>query len=304
MTAGSEGGGLRPFRFIAPMPPPETRDWVGAVRRMEDLGFSTVSVSEHLTGGWSMDPLVAMAAAAAATSRLHVLSLVLANDLHRPDALERAATTIHRLSGHRLELGLGAGWLAEDFAVAGVPFAPAATRIARLEATVASLGEQFRTAFGADRPPILVAGGGPRILAVAGRQADIAGIHARLPHGRLEPGVEADFGAERVAAKVGWVRDAAVAAGRAIEDVELQFNVYLVDVRDGRRAAARRLGTFADGLAVDPELVAASPSVLVGSVDQCVELLLERRERYGLSYLRLSEDVEAVAPIIARLAGR
>ena len=302
MSASAET--VRPFRFIAPMPPADVRDWIGAVRRIEDLGFSTVSVSEHLTGGWTMDPLAAMASAAAATSRIHVLSLVLANDLHRLDALGRAATTIHQLHGHRLELGLGTGWLAADFAAAGVPFAPIGTRIERLETTVETLGRQFQAEFGPDRPPILVAGGGPRILALAGRLADIAAIHARLPGGRLERGTEADFGAERVAAKVAWVREAARAAGRSAAEVELQMNVYLVDIHGSRRAADRRRSTFAERLAVSPELVASSPSVLIGSVEECVDLLVERRERFGLSYLRLSDDVESVAPLVARLAGR
>src|SRR5262245_21378424 len=52
---------VRPFRFIAPMPSLElpAARWRDEVRRIEDLGFSTVSVSEHVTGGWAMDPFVA-----------------------------------------------------------------------------------------------------------------------------------------------------------------------------------------------------------------------------------------------------
>ena len=60
--------------------------WRDEIRRIEDLGFSTVSVSEHVTGGWAMDPLVTMNAAAAASERLRVLSLVLLNDLRHPGA--------------------------------------------------------------------------------------------------------------------------------------------------------------------------------------------------------------------------
>ena len=78
------------------------------------------------------------------------------------------------------------------------------------------------------RPPIMIGGGGRRILELAARLADIVGVHCRLDLGA--PGAEAvaDLSAERVSEKVGWVRAAAAAAGRAPDEIELQFSTYLV----------------------------------------------------------------------------
>ena len=316
----------RPFRFIAPMPSfdlPPAR-WRDEVRRIEDLGFSTVSVSEHIVGGWAMDPLTVMMAAADATDRLRVLSLVLMNDLRHPALVHRAAATIDRLSGGRLELGLGAGWAARDYAALGLPFDPPGVRVDRLAESIEIIGRLFEDEpvtvagrhFSVDalpgspkavqrpRPPILVGGGGRRVLELAARSADIVGVHAAMAGGELTSDVAADFSAERMAAKVGWVRAALAAAGRPADAVELQFSVYLCEVGKPRRAQERTRSTFAERLAMDPRLVADSPSVLQGSVDACADLLVERRARFGFSYLRLSDDIDAVAPLVKRLAGR
>jgi probable F420-dependent oxidoreductase len=316
----------RPFRFIAPMPPfdlPPHR-WRDELRRIEDLGFSSVSVSEHIVGGWAMDPLAVMMAAADATKRLRVLSLVLMNDLRHPVVLHRAAATIDRLSGGRLELGIGAGWLARDYVALGRVFDPAPVRIERLAESIEIITRLFADqpvtfmgrhvgvhdlagspkAVQRPRPPILVGGGGRRLLQLAARTADIVGVHAAMPGGELTPDVTADFSAERLDTKVAWVREALVDAGRADDDVELQFSVYLCRIGGQRRAQEGTRSTFAERLAVDPKLLVDSPSVLIGSVDACADLLIERRARFGFSYLRLSDDIDAVAPLIRKLAGR
>jgi probable F420-dependent oxidoreductase len=300
------------------------RRWRDAIRRIEDLGFSTVSVSEHVTGGWAMDPFVAMTAAAAASEHLRILSLVLLNDLRHPALVHRAAATIDRLSDGRLELGLGAGWQAADYEALGLSFEPPGARIDRLEealeiiqrlfdvdpVTIDGRHYQVRRLAGLPtptqrpRPPLLVGGGGRRILELAARKADIIGVHATLPGGALAPGAVADFGAERTAEKVEWIRGSLERAGRPIDAVELQLSVYLCQIGGGERASRRTMSTFADRLAVDRQLVADSPSVLIGDVETCVDRLQERRERYGFSYLRLSSDIDSVAPLVQRLAGR
>ena len=297
--------------------------WRDEVHRIEDLGFSTVSVSEHLTHGWTMEPLTVMTAAAAATKRLRVLSLMLSNDFRHPALLHKAAATLDVLSDGRLELGVGAGWMADDYMATGIRFDPPTERIDRLRESLAIIsglfgpnpvdhtGVHYRIA-GLDglpkpvqrpRPPIMVGGGGRRILSLAAEVADIVGIHSRLPHDRLTPDEAADLGADRVAAKVGWVRHAAAIAGRDMASLELQFSVYLVDVTDSARGARASVSSFAELLRSEPALVAESPAVLAGSVDHCVDVLRERRARYGFSYWNLGGDVDAVAPIVARLSG-
>src|ERR1700704_5052576 len=112
----------RPFRFIAPMPRLQGSPtaWLDSIRRIEDLGFSTVSVSDHLTAGWAMDPLTALTAAAQVTSRIRLLTLVLGNDFRHPVPLHKAFATLDVLSGGRVEIGLGAGWMESDYTSTGL----------------------------------------------------------------------------------------------------------------------------------------------------------------------------------------
>ncbi len=296
--------------------------WRDAVRRIEDLGFSTVSVSEHLTHGWTMEPLTVMTAAADATTRLRVLSLVLSNDFRHPAVLHKAIATLDVLSGGRVELGIGAGWLEDDYTAAGIPLDPPGIRIERLAESVQIIrglfgveplsfeGRHYRID-GLDglpkpvqlpHPPIMIGGGGRRILDFAAANADIIGIHAMLPDGSLSALAAADLGAERIGAKVSRVRETARAAGRGDDALELQFSAYLVKVTDSPADAGASTSSFAGLLGADPGLVARSPAVLAGSVAECIERLQEHRERYGFNYWNLGADIEAVAPIVAKLA--
>lgn len=314
---------LRPFRFIAPMPRVglDVVAWRAELRRVEDLGFASVAISEHLTQGWAMEPLTTLAAAASATRRLRLMTLVLANDFRHPVILHKAAAMIDVLSDGRLELGLGTGWRRDDYDAAGLAFDSPGVRIDRLEEAIDVLtglfgptpltyeGRHYRVTaldglpkpIQSPRPPLLIGGGGPRILALAGRVADIAGIHARLPAGEVTAEAAADLAPERFAEKVAIVRAAAVAAGRPTP--ELQASIYLARIGGPSGAAISGGSSFAGALAADPDLVARSPAVLVGSVEACIDALIERRERYGISLWHLGADIDAVAPIVARLAG-
>jgi alkanesulfonate monooxygenase SsuD/methylene tetrahydromethanopterin reductase-like flavin-dependent oxidoreductase (luciferase family) len=99
----------RPFRFIVSMPrlADGVAAWQSALRRIEDLGYSTVAISDHFTQGWAMEPLVTLAAAAAETERVRLLTLVLGNDYRHPVLVHKAAATIDVISGGRVELGRG-----------------------------------------------------------------------------------------------------------------------------------------------------------------------------------------------------
>jgi probable F420-dependent oxidoreductase len=316
----------RPFRFIASMPPTDgtVAEWLDAVRRIEDLGFDAVSVSEHLSGGWRFEALTAMTAILAVTSRLRVMSLVLANDLRNPVMLHKAAATMDDLSGGRLDLGLGAGWMERDYRAAGVPFAPAGERIERLEEAVRiikglfaapefSFAGRYYTITDAEglprptqlpHPPILIGGGGPGILALAARHADIVGVHARLGGPDVTPAAVRDLAEEAVAAKVALVNQALQAAGRSPETVQLQWTIYECRITDDPRVEKLSTSPFARLLRAESELLERSPAVLVGSLASCVERLLELRERFGFNVIKLSGDAEAAAPIVRALAGR
>jgi probable F420-dependent oxidoreductase len=316
----------RPFRFIASAPSLDrsVAAWRDAVRSLEDLGFATVAVSDHLTGGWTLDPMVALMAAGEASDRLRLLSLVLANDFRHPALLHRSAAMIDVFSSGRLELGLGAGWLKADYQAAGVGFDDPATRIERLAESVRILkllfGPEPATFAGRHysiealdglpkpvqqpRPPILIGGGGRRSLTLAAREADIISVHALLRAGALTSEAARDLGDTAMQRKIDLLRTEATAAGRALEAVDLQFSIYLCEIHDATSDNRAAVSSFSRLLKADPDLMASSPSVLVGSLEECVEKLEERRERYGFNYLKISADPATIAPLVARLAGR
>jgi len=314
---------VRPFRFTTSMPALTTpvQKWRDEIRRIEDLGFSSVAISDHLTGGWSMDPVVALTVAAEATSRLRLLTMVLCNDLRHPAVLHRSLANLDVVSDGRLEIGLGAGWKEADYRASGIRFDPPATRIARLAESV----EVIRGLFGPapltyrgdhyqvtgltglprpvqqPRPPLLVGGGGRRVLELAGRVADIVSVAPRLdPH--ADPrAIARRLSGTDLARKIAWVRDAATTAGRDPRSLELQLSILDMSLTH-RGVRHRWTSSLARGLPTDA--LAGSPVALHGDLEACVDRLWELRERYGVSYLHLGGDLDGAALIVERLAGR
>jgi probable F420-dependent oxidoreductase len=307
----------RPFRFGLSLAGfDHGHDWAETARRVEDLGYSTMLVPDHL--GNQLAPLPAIAAAAAATTRLRVGTFVLANDFRHPVLLAKEAATVDLLSSGRLELGLGAGWRREEFDAAGLAFDPGPTRLARLEESVTVLrglwgGERFSFAgdhyrvqglegrplpVQAGGPPLFLGGGGPRLLALAGRVADVVGLAPRSrPDGTLDP---ADVTPEATDAKLAVLRQA---AGPRFADLELNVLVLAARVGQGvsRQREAERL---AASWAVGPDAVLASPHAVLGPPEQVADDLLEHRARFGISYVTVPEPaMAAFAPVVARLSG-
>jgi probable F420-dependent oxidoreductase len=309
-----------PFFFIAPMPRlAPGGDWAAELRRIEDLGFHAVGVSEHYSHGWAMDALTAMNFALAETSRLHALPLVLNNDLHHPAMLAKAIATADVLSAGRASLGIGAGWLQDDYRALGIEYQPAPVRVARLEEALRVItaffaadrvtfsGEYYRLAevealprpARSPRLPILVGGGGPKMLDLAARYADIVGIHMRLRSSSFDEASARELTRARIEEKVSLVADAAARAGRARPD--LQFTCYDVNIGGSQVTPARP--SFTDYISARPGSFAGSPASLRGDVSKCVDDLLRWNEELGISYWNLGGDVGALAPVVARLSG-
>jgi len=308
---------LHPFRFGVTAPTVLSGPaWVERVRRIEQLGYSIVHVPDHFRD--QLAPVPALAAAAMATTRLRVGSLVFSNDFRHPVVLAKEAATLDVLSGGRFELGLGSGWLREEYDQAGISFDAPGTRIERLTEAVGIVkgllaservtfsGRHYAIAGLQGRPspvqrphpPILIGGGGQRTLALAAREASIVGLvpRARRDGGGLD---RADFGETAFRQKIEWVRGA---AGDRFDSLELHELIQAVVVTDRRTATA---GQLAARFGVTRELVLETPYVLVGTVDEICASLRERRERYGVSYLTVFDrDLETFAPVVGRLAGR
>jgi probable F420-dependent oxidoreductase len=318
-----EGTVSNKFRFSAAMPrlAESASAWRADLRRIEDLGYSTVAISDHFINGWVMEPVVAMTAAAEATSHLRVLSLVLGNDYRHPALVHKSMATLDMLSGGRVEIGLGAGWLASEYEAANFPFDPAGVRVDRLAEAVDVIkglfgaepltyeGKHYRIReldglpkpVQAPHPPLLIGGGGRRMLELAGTVADIVSINTTWRPGAPTGSALLDLTDERVAAKVAIARAAARTAGRDPGNLRFQTAILSLNLTDVPGSRPWVSSMAAD--VTDPAVLAASPVVLHGSVASCVETLQRRREEYGLDYIHIGGDPVAAAPIVARLAG-
>ncbi|MCU1499435.1 MAG: hypothetical protein JWM47_3388 [Acidimicrobiales bacterium] len=309
----------RPFRFgvQCSSPPSVTaRSWRELARRTEDLGYHRLTVSDHLDD--QLAPVAALMAAADATTTLRIGVLVLSNDYRHPAVLAKEAATLDILSEGRFELGLGAGWMNTDYERAGIPMDPPPVRIARLEEAVQVVkgllsdgpchftGEHYRIdgLSGSPKPlqqplPLLIGGGGRKVLELAGRHADIVGLNPKLPDGVIDAAAGRDGTAAATERKIGWIR---AAAGDRFADIELHTRIHLAAITDDRVGMAEAIGP---GLGLTIEQCRETPHALVGTVDQIVDDLVERRERFGISSIGLSLDViDAFAPVVGRLEGR
>ena len=310
----------RPFRFAAQLSRPAertSRGWAELARRAEGLGYSALLMPDHF--GEQLAPVPALAAAAAATERLRLGTLVFGNDYRHPVVLAKEAATLDLLSDGRLEIGLGAGWMRSDYDQAGMAYDPPPTRVSRLEEAIevltGLLGTDGPFSFSGrhytvrdhvlypppvqrPRPPLIVGGGGRRVLSIAGRHADIVSINVNLRDGTGGPEVAPDASPESTRRKVGWVR---AAAGDRFAHLELNTLVGFAVITD---KAASVCEAMAPAFGVSPDDVRHVPLALVGTLEEIEEELRWRREEYGISYLSVEADCwEALAPVVQRLTG-
>jgi probable F420-dependent oxidoreductase len=301
----------RPFRFGLQVFGAESgAQWQDRARAAEGAGFDTILVPDHIGDGL-LSPMPALEAMAAATTRLRVGTFVLNNDFRHPAVLAREAATIDLLTDGRLELGIGAGHAAPEYEEIGVPFDPAGRRVDRLEESVVILrrlfdggtvsveGEHYQLRghrlFPARRPLLLVGGNGDRVLRLGATAADIVGFTGL---GRTRPDGQrhdVEWRTDQVDAKVGVVR---AAAGRRLAELELNVLVQHVEITDDRPAAVDAL---ASRLGEDPAILATTPYLLIGTVDELVEQLCAARARWGFSYF-VTRSLDATAPLIAAAA--
>lgn len=312
----------RPFRFgvqCSALPGGATATtgaaWRDLARRVEDLGFHTLTVADHLDDQLAVVP--ALQAAADATTTLRIGALVLCNDYRHPVVLAKELATIDVLSGGRVEVGVGAGWMTTDYEQAGIALDRPGTRIARLAealdvieglwgdgpCTVASDHYRITGLDGLPKPiqrpgpPLLLGGGGRRMLTLAGQRADIVGINVVLTKGVIDADAGSDGTVAATDRKVAWVREA---AGDRFDDLELQVRVHLVLATDDRAGTAEAV---APAFGISPAESLLTPHALVGTTEEIAEDLLARRERWGISYIGVSLDaMEVMAPVAARLA--
>ena len=311
----------RRFRFGVICAGKEIRtghDFTELARRVEGHGFSTLFVPDHFVDH-PLAPMVALAHAAAVTSTLRIGPLVLGNDYKHPVVLAREAATLDVLSGGRLEFGIGAGWMTVDYEKAGIALDRPGIRIARLAEAITILkglfapgeftfsGEHYQvTALdGHPKPvqnpmPFTIGGGGPKVLALAAREAQVVGVNANLRAGTPDsPETVSSLTATATDEKLAWLRDA---AGARFSELEIQTLCGFTSVTHD---AAKIFEGMAAHFGVTPADARLAPVTLVGTEDEIIELLETRRDRWHMSYVVVeSSAIDAFAPIVARLNGK
>jgi probable F420-dependent oxidoreductase len=307
---------MQPFRFAVQVSNADSgAAWRALARKTEDLGYSTLFMPDHLGEQWA--PLVALTVAAEVTTTLRVGTLVLDNDFRNPVILAKETATLDLLCEGRLELGLGAGWMRDDYDQSGISYDSASTRVDRLrdaigivkdlwtEARSDRKGDHYSVAAtGFPSPhrrphPLLLVGGGSRkVLGLAAREADIVGVNPRLTEGFYGPQAIASAAPEYYDERVAWVREA---AGERFDDLEVQSLTFVVQVVPN---GAELIEQMASGFGMTPQQAADTPAALIGTVDELIETLERRRRRWSMNYWVVHEgDMEAFAPVVARLAG-
>lgn len=319
----------KPFRFSwQAYDASSAADWRGKAQAAEAEGFSALHLADHYLGpGPAADAshppqtlaaVPAIAMAAEATSTLKIGCRVFCCSYRPAAVLVKEAMTIDFLSEGRFELGLGAGWIEGEYDAIGVAYDDIGRRIDRLQETIEVAKahraggvmqvarEQARAVGfeGAPRPvgrmPIMVGGGSPRVLRLAGREADIASVNFNNRAGRTDTdNVAALSSADGTRDKIGWIREG---AGERFDDIELEIGIYFGAVTDRQTKTAEAMGRE---LGMNLDTFLAFPHALVGSIDYMCEELERRRELYGFSYVSiLDRCVDGFAPLVARMTGK
>jgi probable F420-dependent oxidoreductase len=304
------------FRFAAQVSNAASRkEWVDAARKAEDLGYSTLTMPDHF--GDQLAPVPALMAAADATTTLRIGTLVFDNDYKHPLVLAKEAATLDLLSDGRLELGLGAGWMRADYEQSGIAYDPPAARVDRFEEAITVMKGLFADgpfSFAGEHytitehegtpkprqkphPPIVIGGGGKRVLSIAARHADIVSVNPDLRAGLGGAETAPNTTPERTSQKIGWVKEA---AGERFADIELNALVGFTMITDDHESITNAMApTF--GISADE--VRHVPVCLVGTVEWMIEELQRRREEWGFSYIGFEGGWEALAPVVSALAG-
>ncbi len=320
----------RPFRFgYQTFAPNSAAEWRDMARKAEDYGYSTFSLADHYLGTGpateaashppqTIAAVPAMMAAAAVTETIKIGCRVFCCDYHHPAVLAKEMATIDLLSDGRLEAGFGAGWVASEYEALGIPMDRPGIRIDRMVEYV-EMSRQFFA--GEDMnyrgehvhvvdtaampvcpqpggPKIMIGGGSPRVLGIAGRLADIVSINFDNSAGKIgEHGLNSGT-ADGTTNKLDWIR---AGAGDRFDDLEIEIGAYFTTVTDNRQAT---LEAVAPMMGMTPAALAEHPHTLIGSVDEICDTLVERRERYGTSYVTVGRDaLDDFAPVVSRLHG-
>ncbi len=306
----------QPFTFSAMIGGVATGDeFLARVQQAEALGYNSISLVDHFNRTFS--PVPALTAALQAAPSIRALATVFNNDLRNPVLFAKEMATADQLGGGRLDVGIGAGWLERDYRESGIGYDRPGVRIERLEEALRIMkqvwsGEEF--SFAGDHytieghsgfplpaqqphPPIYIGGGGKKLLAVAGRQADIIGIHVRNKRDWSDD--RPDNLRAEIEQKRGWIKEAAGGRFEQLRFALLLFAARVVDTATERDDEYARIAS-ANNMPIDAAI--DSPYFLVGAAGELAEQLQELRETFDISHFTIGgSDVDGFAPVLERL---
>jgi probable F420-dependent oxidoreductase len=323
---------FRPIRFGLIAAGENAGELIDTAHEAERAGYSTIALNDHFSS--TVSPLLGLQAMASATSDIRVATAVLNQDLRHPAVLAKELASLDVFSGGRLEIGLGAGWVHADYDQSGIEFEPASRRIGRLEENIDILkrlfaggtcsfaGEHFTIADLEGKPepvqpggpPIMVGGGGRRILSMAARRADI--IQVLGASFGTRGAVVNDLSSFRVEAfeeRLRWISEA---AGTRIHEIELSLMLVFVAITDDVErtatdfleflsATVSRYGGEVGDVDVRLKALLESPVVAIGTHDEVCKKLRDIRDRLGFSYFVMPYGSKPtdLSPIVDTLAG-
>jgi probable F420-dependent oxidoreductase len=314
----------RKIRFGVAVSFPDTvQQWRDLARKVEDLGYDVMLVADHLSRQWS--PLLALLAAAEATTRLRVGTQVIANDFRRPIVLAKEIATLDLMTEGRFEPGIGVGHPASsaigrsDYTQLGIEMDEPGPRVSRLAESLRVIKSyldspepfeyegkfyaaketvNFPRSAQTPHPPIMVAGAGPRILKLAGREADIINIAPRPPIKGMSARGTVGFGLDITGSR-DIIREA---AGARYDDIELCVFADRAVVTKDPKAAREKL---ASDLGITEQQMDEMPHTLIGEPDAICEAILKFRDTHDVSYRIVPGALmEDFAPVIAKVGGK
>jgi probable F420-dependent oxidoreductase len=264
--------------------------WAAKAHWIEDLGYTTFLVADHPWLDVAPIPALMMVAD---TTALRIGSYVFNVDIRHPALLAKDMAMLDVLSNGRFEGGLGCGAIVDDYTQTGQPFERPGVRVSRFaealsiikrfltEDTVNFCGQYYQVTGlqGHPKPlqkphlPLYIGGGSRRVLSLAAREADCVGLTARS----TPKGIDwASATHEANLAKVAWLQEA---AGERFEQLEIGTPIFVVVHTEDRLGTAQHM---ASRFGLTPEQLLSCTHMLIGTTEQMVEALLQRRERYGM----------------------
>ena len=308
---------MRPFRFsVQHHAASSGQAWRDLARKTEDLGYTTLYLPDHFGDQWA--PTVAMTIAAEVTTSLRVGALVYDVDYRHPVTLAKEVATLDLATEGRTIFGFGAGWMKTDYDESGIAYDSPGTRINRMtealtimkdlwaSGTCTFKGEHYTitNAQGFPRPhtpggpPIVIGGGGKKVLTIAAQMADTIGVNPSLAAGVVGPEAAQSSLADVYRERMTWIR---AAAGDRFDDLDLQVLTFMTSVVPNRDEVLANLAPLFN---ITPDVASEIPLLMVGTEDEIVEQLQKRREEFGFNDIVVQGDaMDAFAPIVARLAG-